>query len=416
MAGTSDENPETPVFTPPTAAEVMALLQGVIDPELGSNIVELGMAKSATIDDAGEVTLVIDLTIAGCPLKAQIKTDVTSRVATVPGVSNVVIEWGVLSDEEKAATMAVARKNAAERSAVTSIGPTTKVITIASGKGGVGKSSVTVNLAAGIAARGFAVGVIDADIGGFSIPRMLGLDGRLEGANSEDGEAQMVPHELAVGAGVLRVVSMGFLTEAEDTALAWRGQTLGRAVQHFLEDVQWGDLDYLIIDTPPGTGDIQMGLARMLPRAEMIVVTTPAVTAQKVAGRAITLARKHFLRVVGVVENMSAFVCEHGTTYELFGSGGGEALATEYGVPLLGSIPLDATVAHGGDTGSPVVGTATDDDPSGSRPAGPAAAALDALVDHVVTEAVPPVDLAGCTARLLANVEAALDAADAAAE
>jgi ATP-binding protein involved in chromosome partitioning len=380
--------------TAPTVDDVLGLLRGVVDPELGSDIVDLGMARSVTVTDDGHVTVTVALTTAGCPLKAQIQKDVRSRVGEAPGVSEVSIEWDVMNDEERAACMATARWNAKERAGDTMVPATTKVIAVASGKGGVGKSSITVNLAAGLAAEGFTVGVLDADIGGFSVPRMLGLDGRLQGAGDEK---KIVPLERAVGAGLLKVVSMGFLVDDEESALLWRGQMLNRAVQHFLEDVRWGDMDYLLIDMPPGTGDIQMGLARMLPRAEVVIVTTPAVGAQKVAGRAADLARKSYLRIAGVVENMSAFTCDHGRTYELFGSGGGQALAHAVGAPLLGQVPIEPGVEAGGANGSPTV---LDD--------GPAADAFRAIVRRLVDEVVPPVDMAGCTARMLANVEAAL--------
>jgi ATP-binding protein involved in chromosome partitioning len=309
-------------------------------------------------------------------------------------VEHVALEWAEMTADEKTAAMARARLNIAQREEQTSVAASTRVITVASGKGGVGKSSITVNLAAGLAAEGFTVGVLDADIGGFSIPRMLGVEGRLLGAKDDK---KIVPHEKVVGAGLLKVVSMGFLVEDEQTALLWRGLVLQRAVQHFLEDVQWGALDYLLIDMPPGTGDIQMGLARLLPRAEMIIVTTPAVAAQKVAARAADLARQTYLRVVGVIENMSAFTCDHGERYALFGTGGGATLADEIGAPLLGTVPIEYTVAEGGDTGEPAV-----------LGAGPAADALRAIVRRMIDEAVPPVDMAGCSARLLENVEAAL--------
>jgi len=379
-----------------TADEIRNLLRGVVDPELNCDIVALGMVRDIDVADSGAVTVTIALTTAGCPLKAQIKRDVEGRVGTAPGVSSVRLDWTEMTTEEKAACMAVARKAATERAVVTDIPATAHVIAVSSGKGGVGKSSITVNLAAGLAAEGFTVGVLDADIGGFSIPRMVGLDGRLTGSTADK---KIVPNTKTIGSGggVLKVVSMGFLVEDEQTALLWRGQVLQRAVQHFLEDVQWGELDYLLIDMPPGTGDIQMGLARLLPRAEMIIVTTPAVAAQKVAARAADLARKTYLRVVGVIENMSAFTCEHGETYPLFGSGGGQTLADDIGAPLLGSVPIESAVAAGGDTGEPAV--------LGS---GPAADALRAIVRVLVDDAVPPVDMAGCSARLLERVEAAL--------
>ncbi len=383
----------------PTDEDVFGLLRGVIDPELGSDIVDLGMAKAVAVGDDGLVTVTIALTTAGCPLRAQIKKDILARVGSLAGVTDVRLEWTEMDADEKAAAMARARWNVKEAAPDTAVPATTRVVAVASGKGGVGKSSVTVNLAAALAAQGRRVGVLDADIWGFSVPRMLGLDGRLEGS-TDDGK--IVPHTTPMGDGVLEVVSMGFLVDKEESALMWRGLMLNRAVQHFLEDVRWGDLDYLLIDMPPGTGDVQMGLARMLPRTEILIVTTPSRSAQKVAVRAADMARKSYLRIAGVIENMSAFVCDHGDTYPLFGEGGGEDLARVAGVPLLGSIPLEPAVAAGGDDGRPVV-----------LGDGPAAAAFRALAARIVEEAVPPMEMAGCSARVLEAAVAALDAKDA---
>jgi ATP-binding protein involved in chromosome partitioning len=372
----------------------MDLLRGVIDPELGSDVVDLGMARQAHVADDGTVTVTLALTTAGCPLRAQLQNDVKARVGSAPGVSDVRIEWTEMTPEQKAHAMARARWDAKEAAPPTAVPSTTRVRAISSGKGGVGKSSVTVNLAAALAAEGRAVGVLDADIGGFSVPRMLGLEGRLAGDQSE---RKIVPHTSAVGPGRLEVVSMGLLAEREDAALMWRGLMQNRALQHFLEDVRWGDLDDLLIDMPPGTGDVGMGLARMLPRAEVVLVTTPARAAQQVAARAADMARKTYLRVAGVVENMSSFTCEHGTSYALFGEGGGAALAAEIGAPLLASIPLEASVAAGGDSGNPV---ALGD--------GPAAEAFRALARRLVEEAPPAEAMAGCSARILERVEEAL--------
>jgi ATP-binding protein involved in chromosome partitioning len=379
--------------TPPTPEDIRELLRGVVDPELGSDVVDLGMIRTTSIDGAGVATIEVALTTAGCPLKAQLQRDITARVGSAPGVTKVAIEWGEMTTEEKAACMAKARWNAAQRAGETTVPATTRVIAVASGKGGVGKSSVTVNLAAGLAAEGFAVGVLDADIGGFSVPRMLGVEGKLIGNDA----GKITPHVKEVGAGRLEIVSMGFLVEDAETALLWRGQLLNRAVQHFLEDVRWGDLDYLLIDMPPGTGDIQMGLARMLPRTEMIVVTTPGVGVQAVAARAADLARKTYLRIAGVIENMSAFTCDHGETYPLFGSGGGQELADRIGAPLLGLVPIEASVAAGADAGEPAV-----------LGEGAAADEFRAIVRRIVDEAVPPVVMEGCSARILERVEAAL--------
>ena len=244
--------------------------------------------------------------------------------------------------DERAAVMARARWKAREDAPETAVPVSARVLAIASGKGGVGKSSVTVNLAVALARRGLTVGILDADIWGFSVPRLLGMEGDVEAR-----QGKMVPLEQAVGSGLVRVLSMGFLAD-EEQAIMWRGLVLNRAVQQFLQDAHWGDLDYLLIDLPPGTGDIQMGLARLLPRTELLVVTTPPVAAQKVAARAADMARRGYLRVAGVIENMSDFTCEHGTTYALFGSGGGERLAQGLGVPLVGSIPLHPDLAAGG--------------------------------------------------------------------
>ncbi len=228
---------------------------------------------------------------------------------------------------------------------------------------------------------------------------MLGLEGRLEAA-FEGGQKAITPQTLPVGAGRLEVVSMGFLVENEESALLWRGLMLNRAVRHFLEDVSWSsDLDYLLIDMPPGTGDVAMGLARMLPRAEMIVVTTPATGAQKVAARAVSMARKCHMRVAGVIENMSVFVADDGQEYALFGSGGGQVLADQSGVPLIGTVPIDPGVSAGGDNGVPAA--------SGE---GPTASIFDAIASRIVDEISPPIEMAGCTARSLDKALEALDA------
>jgi ATP-binding protein involved in chromosome partitioning len=385
----------------PTAEDVMSALRGVIDPELGSDIVELGMAKGAAVADNGVVTVTVALTTAGCPLRAQLQRDVRSRVGSLPGVQSVKLDWTEMTGDEKRVAMDRARFNMSQRIEQTSVGPMTRVVTIASGKGGVGKSSVTVNLAAALAARGLKVGVLDADIWGYSVPRMLGVEGAL-GVIKRDRN-MIVPNERKIGHGLVRVVSMGFLVEDEGAALMWRGLMLNRGVQHFLQDVDWGDdLDYLLVDMPPGTGDVQMGVAKLVPRAEVIIVTTPALAAQKVAVRAASMAQKNFLRIAGVIENMSAFTCEHGSSYALFGEGGGAACAREAGAPLLGSVPLEPLVASGGDAGEPV-----------ALGEGPAADAFRAIAARIVEEAVPPLEMAGCSARMLEAAVAALDAVDA---
>ena len=370
-------------------------LRGVIDPELGDNVVDLGMVKGfAWLDEpAGWLEARISLTTAGCPLRAQLQDDVKRRLTGIPGVEKVKVTFGEMTTEQKKQLMARARWKARDRSeVVTDIPPTTRVVAIASGKGGVGKSSVTANLAAALADRGMTVGVLDADIGGFSIPRMLGIEGWVQ---PDKATKKIIPLEKRVGEGLLKIISMGSIEGTEeDQAIMWRGLILNRAVQHFLEDVAWGELHYLLIDMPPGTSDIQMGLARMLPRTEMVIVTTPALAAQKVATRAADMARKGYLRIAGVIENMSAFECAHGERYALFGEGGGQRLAEAIGAPLLGSIPIDPAVARGGDEGEAAAGVAGE--------------AFAAIAEVIVTEAIPVVEMATCTARLFDEVEARL--------
>ena len=395
---------ETGVRERATDDQIVNALRGVIDPELGDNVVDLGMVKGHDWLADGRLEVRISLTTAGCPLRAQLMKDVKDHVSHLPGVDDVKVTFGEMTGEQKKQLMSRARWKAQERDTVTTdIPQTTRIVAIASGKGGVGKSSVTANVAVALARRGLRVGVLDADIGGFSIPRMLGLHDRVEAQKDDDGRVRIRPLVKRVGDGELVVVSMGSIEGAEeDQAVMLRGLMLNRAVQHFLEDVQWGDLDYLLIDMPPGTSDVQMGLARMLPRTEMVIITTPSLAAQKVATRAADMARKGYLRIAGVVENMSAFVCDHGESYALFGEGGGQRLADEIGVPLLGSIPLDPAVAAGGDAGSPAALA------GGSSPVAEAFAAVADRIATDVMPVLPPAEMAGCTARLLESVEAAL--------
>ena len=384
---------------PPSVEQVRNLLRAVIDPELGANIVDLGMATDVEVTTDGVVTIGVKLTIKGCPLRAQIKNDIESRLETHPGVSKVKIEWGEMNADERSAVMTKARWNARENATDTAVPIGARVLAIASGKGGVGKSSVTANLAVALAAQGRTVGVLDADIWGFSMPRMLGMADRLAARKVDGSEKpKIIPNERRIGSGLLKVVSTGMLVEDEGTALMWRGLMLTKAVEQFLNDVHWGELDFLLIDMPPGTGDVQMGLARMLPRTDLVIVTTPAVSAQKVAIRAADMAQRSFLRVAGVIENMSSFTCEHGTSYPLFGEGGGAALADEIGAELLGQVPIENAVAHGSDTGEPVALAGVS----------PAAEAFRDIAKKIISATVPATDMAGCSARLLESVEVAL--------
>ena len=372
---------------------VVERLRGVVDPELGADVVALGMVTTAVVDEEGTATVGIGLTTVACPLRARIERDVRAALTGLDGVTHVAVTMAELEPGAKAALMDTARRLAQTRAPATTIAGTVPVLAIGSGKGGVGKSLVTANLAVALARLGFVVGVIDADVGGFSLPRLLGIHGPLEAAGG-----RLVPRAKPVGAGVLRVVSMGFLAE-EDQALLWRGLVLNRAVQQFVEDADWTGVDYMLVDLPPGTSDVPMGLARTLPQTGLVLVTTPPLAAQLVAARAGDFARRANHRVVGVIENMGAFVCEHGTSYELFGSGGGARLAAQLDVELLATVPFDPALGAEADEGLSVVGT--------ERPAG---RVFEDLARRVVDDLAPPPGAQGCTARLLDAVERAAPA------
>jgi ATP-binding protein involved in chromosome partitioning len=373
-------------------ATVADRLRAVVDPELGVDIVTLGMVSGARVDDTGVARIEVALTTVACPLRGRLERDVHAALAGVEGIRSVEVTMGVLDAAAKAALMDTARRVAQERAPLTSIPGTVPVLAIGSGKGGVGKSSLTANLAVALAGRGLVIGVLDADVGGFSLPRMLGVSGPLEAAGG-----RLVPRTKSVGAGELRVVSMGFLAE-EDQALLWRGLVLNKAVQQFIEDTDWSGIDYLLVDLPPGTSDVPMGLARMLPQTGLLLVTTPPLAAQMVAARAGDLARRANLRVLGVIENMSSFTCEHGTTYELFGSGGGARLASQLDVELLASVPFDPSLGAGADEGAPV-----------ALGEGSAAVAVRALAERITTDLAAPAGAEGCTARMLDALARAVD-------
>ena len=402
-------DPDAPIHDvvagpPPSPDEVRRMLAGVIDPELHASIVDLGMVRDVRVDDTGHVTVKVALTTAGCPLRGQIKSDVESKVRGLRGVTGVDVEYGEMTQDERSAVMQRARWEARENAPDTQVPSSTRVLAVASGKGGVGKSSVTVNLAAALAAQGRTVGVLDADIWGFSVPRMLGVEGRLGGSDGKiDPNTVIVPNrdDPTGPAGTIKVVSMGFLVDDAGTALMWRGLILSKALEQFLTDVRWGEMDYLLIDMPPGTGDIQMALARLLPSTEMLVVTTPALAAQQVAVRVADMARRSYLKVVGVLENMSAFVAPDGSHHAIFGEGGGAALAAEVGAPLVGRIPIEPSVSAGGDEGKPAVLT---------DPDGPAATEFRRVARALVDELLPPVDISSCTARIFDLAEANLQA------
>jgi ATP-binding protein involved in chromosome partitioning len=375
----------------PTEDQILQALRGVVDPELGADVVELGMIPDVMISDDGLVTVGIALTIAECPMRSQIEQDTIRKVGAIPGVREVRVTTRAMTKAQRAEVMGTARRKARENAEPTLVNPLTRVIAVGSGKGGVGKSSASVNLALAMADLGYRVGLLDADIWGFSIPRMLGTEQRLEA-----GEDRII---VPVEVQGIKLISTGLIVESEETALMWRGLMLSKALEQFLKQVAWGDLDYLVIDMPPGTGDIQMALSRLLPQAEMVVVTTPQKAAQKVAIRVADMARRSYMPVIGVLENMSGFECGHGEVFHLFGQGGGNELAQSLGVPLIGRIPLDEHIVSGGDQGTPVVR---------AHPANPSARSFAAAALQI-TELVPPAQDETCTARVARLLEA-LDA------
>jgi ATP-binding protein involved in chromosome partitioning len=349
-------------------SEVRAALATVKDPEIGKPITDLGMVESVSVAD-GAVSVSVLLTVPGCPMKERLTRDVTAAVEQVTGVTSVEVHLGVMSDAQRAELRTTLRGDApANEIPFAQPGSRTRVYAVSSGKGGVGKSSVTVNVAVALAQKGLSVGVLDADIYGFSVPRMLGVTGKPTQVD------QMIMPPVAHG---VKVISIGMFTPG-NTAVVWRGPMLHRALQQFLADVFWGDLDVLLMDLPPGTGDIAISVAQLVPSAELLVVTTPQLAAREVAQRAGSIALQTHQQLVGVVENMSWLELPDGSRMALFGSGGGQAVAeslaaaTGTRVPLLGQVPIDQTVREGGDNGVPVVISAPDS---------PAAAALRAVAD-----------------------------------
>src|SRR5437588_1964708 len=329
----------------PSRDQVIQALRAVIDPELRRDIVELEMVRAVDMHENGVVDVMVSLTTPGCPIRNPFETAVAQEVRRLDGVLGVNVSFDVLSDDEKAT---LGRKLGRGSLPEGALGQVSNVICVGSGKGGVGKSTVTANLAAALAATGKQVGVLDADVWGYSQPRMLGLGAERPRVNAE---RKLVP--LAAHDGIA-VMSIGFFIE-QDAAVVWRGPMLHKALQQFLEDVEWGELDYLLIDLPPGTGDVSMTPAQLLPQAKFVIVTTPQPVAQKVARRAAEMAIKLKLEIAGVIENMSGFVTPTGERYQLFGEGGGQLLADELEVPLLAKVPLTLTLREQSDAGVPVV-------------------------------------------------------------
>jgi ATP-binding protein involved in chromosome partitioning len=366
-------------------------LAKVLDPELGASIVDLGMVGEIAIDREGHAVVSISLTTTGCPLRVQIERDVREAALTIDEVTSVQVLMGVMDADARGALMQRARSFAQERAPLTTIPLHAPVLMIASGKGGVGKSSVTANLAVALAHSGRTVGVLDADIWGFSLARLLGIDGEVSARGGK-----MHPLERRVGTGRVKLLSMGLLAD-EDQALLWRGLIVQKAVAQFIEDADWSDVDYLLIDTPPGTGDIAMTLARLLPQMGQLVVTTPSPAAQQVAARAADFARKSNIRVLGVIENMTGLVCSCGQLHNLFGEGGGRSLADQLDVPLLAQIELRDDMSESGDAGQPV-GLTEDEDGT-----------FHVLARRILNDVAPPVGAEGCSARLLDAINQAVD-------
>src|SRR5436309_14855486 len=331
----------------PTPNEIREALKVVIDPELRHNIVDLGMVRSVEPVEGGRVNVVVSLTTPGCPVRSHFQKAITQAVSKLEGVSQVAVGFDVLSEGERQTLQGrlTNRQGPLPNGALAAV---KNIVCIGSGKGGVGKSTVPANLAAALQAEGKAAAALDADVWGYSIPRMLGVHGK----PMVNRERKIVPLTAANGA---RAMSIEFFLDREDQAITWRGPMLHKAIRQFLEDVEWGELDYLLIDLPPGTGDVSMTLAQLLPQARFVIVTTPQPAAQKVAKRAADTAQRFDLEIAGVVENMSGFVTPTGERFTIFGEGGGQLLADELDVPLLGKVPLQEELRVCSDEGRPLV-------------------------------------------------------------
>src|SRR5687767_5933659 len=328
----------------PTRDQITDNLRAVIDPELRRSIVDLGMVRSIEVREGGRVEVVVSLTTPGCPIRNHFQQAVAQEVSKLEGVTAVEVGFDVLSDSEKQNLQQVLGRRGLPEGALAQV---KNVICVASGKGGVGKSTMTANLAAALQSEGHATGALDADVYGYSIPRMLGVNRKPE----VNAERKIVPLQTPSG---VRVMSIGFFVE-ENAAVVWRGPMLHKAIQQFLEDVDWGELDYLLLDLPPGTGDVSMTLAQLLPQAKVLIVTTPQPAAQTVARRAAEMAGKVDLELLGVIENMSGFTAPDGQRFAIFGEGGGQLLADELGVPLIGKVPLSEELREHADAGAPLV-------------------------------------------------------------
>ncbi|HEY6777464.1 MAG TPA: P-loop NTPase [Thermoleophilaceae bacterium] len=330
----------------PTAEQIQNALSRVIDPELRKDIVSLGMVRSVDQPEPGRVDVVVSLTTPGCPIRNHFQQAVAQNLSALEGVSQVNVGFDVLSDQEKQSlAQRLGRQGGLPEGALARV---KNVICVGSGKGGVGKSTITANLASALQADGMLAAALDADVWGYSIPRMLGVHGRPQ----VSAERKILPLD---GPGGVKAISIEFFLNERDQAITWRGPMLHKAIRQFLEDVDWGELDYLLIDLPPGTGDVSMTLAQLLPQAKFVIVTTPQPAAQKVAARAAETALRFDLEIAGVIENMSGFTTPSGERFTIFGEGGGQLLADELDVPLLGKIPLQEELRICADEGRPLV-------------------------------------------------------------
>jgi ATP-binding protein involved in chromosome partitioning len=366
----------------PTAEQIQDALSRVIDPELRKDIVSLGMVRSIDQPEPGRIDVVVSLTTPGCPIRNHFQQAVAQNLSELEGVSRVNVGFDVLSDQEKQSlAQRLGRQGGLPEGALAQV---KNVICVGSGKGGVGKSTVTANLATALQSEGRPAAALDADVWGYSIPRMLGVHGRPQ----VSAERKILPLD---GPGGVKAISIEFFLNERDQAITWRGPMLHKAIRQFLEDVDWGELDYLLIDLPPGTGDVSMTLAQLLPQAKFVLVTTPQPTAQKVARRSAEMADKVRLEIAGVIENMSVFTTPGGERFPIFGEGGGQALADELDVPLLAAVPLTMPLRATSDGGTPLV-IVDPDDPAAQaiRQAARGLVALSPVELPVMQAAAPP--------------------------
>ncbi|KJF18922.1 P-loop NTPase [Acidithrix ferrooxidans] len=372
------------------ASQIRATLSPIIDPELKVSIVELGMIGGIDLIE-GEVKIDLALTTIACPLRSQIQKEISSKISTLLPNAKVSFNVIAMSQADKAKAMQLARSAASKNAPNNSIPSNARIIAIASGKGGVGKSTTTSAMALGLAELGYRIGILDADIWGFSIPKILGMQAKVSASGTTD-QWKIDPLKIQFGDGSISVVSMGFLSQDPTSAIMWRGLVLNRAFQHFIEDVDWSDIDYLLIDMPPGTGDIQMGLSRMLPQAQVIIVTTPSDAANEVAIRMLDMAQRGNLSVLGFIENMAYFLCDHGQRYEIFGKSGLDSSMATKDIEVLARIPISKANSDLNLNDMRAKWTSNDPDHS--------VEVMRKFAKQLTTEIAPIQEMSGCTSRI----------------